>query len=591
MQKARKWWTLARTAFAILLFGACADWGQMDPPAGNQIYPKLEKISSYTFNDEFDADFQLKAYADGNLPALESDEEHGSVLYLNGGYLQISNPLNSVKVQNGVSLTFWFKQALPEEGAKQDLKGAIFSFGSADATPRLFFTANGWLNYNGVDGTYEYNNPSSAETGMITAGEWHYVAMAVTNTGYFVYVDGEKKIDRTVTDFDCSKIVQFMATAPVIYIGYGSGTQPEEMWIDDFTIYRNTITDTQIQVPEEGNTNPYIILGNEDLSTPWWTAFSDLITMTGNYTMHYGFYNHTDGANNWNNWVLVVTNGKKVGDAGYAEYFVLRADAWSWGNNFADGANVTSNYVWDTFKSDMDGAYVDLTITRTDNHIDVKAVTTTKGGVTYNMTFTYDGTLVGTIGSFLTCEKSYLEIDPTKVYVDRSYSPGAYVVGPADLSAAWWAYFSNFTKIAGENPYPFLYTFINNTNAAANWNNWVLVVTNGKDRGEDGYAEYFVIRADAYGWGDSNYNSANISHSYDWATFPTQMKGATCMVTLTRNADRIDVLAKVTTATGVKLGDYTFFYTGVSTSDIGLFLTVEGASLDMRTVGDYPFMK
>ena len=593
MQKIKNYPPLIMAMFIILLFGACSDWGQMDPAAGNQVYPKLEKITAYTFDDEIDASFRLMTYPGGNLPALESDEEHGSVIHLNGGYVQISNPLNSVKVQNGVSLTFWFKQAAPEEGTAQDLQGAIFSFENENAAQRMFFTANGWLSYNGVDGNYEYNNPSSVKTGIITAGEWHYVALAVTNTGYFVCVDGEKKIDCTETNFDCSKIVQFMASVPKMYLGYGSGTQPAEMWIDDLTIYRNQITDSQIKVPETGGgeTNNYIIVGNEDCSTGWWSAFSNLLTMTGNQTMHFGFYNHTNGLTNWNNWVIVVTNGKNRGETGYAEYFVLRADAFGWGDAGYSGANISSNYNWDTFTSDMKNAYVDLTITRTDNRIDLTAVTTTTGGATYKMTYYYEGSIAGTIGAFLTCEGSYLEIDPETVYVGKSYTAGSYLVGPANLSAGWWSYFSDFTTITGNTPYPFVYTFINNTNGAANWNNWVLVATNGKNRSETGYAEYFVVRADAFGWGDSNYAGGNISHSYNWDNYTKQMKGAYCMVILTRNANRIDMTAKVTTAAGEKLGDYTFFYEGISTSDIGLFLTVEGASLDMRTVGYYPFLK
>jgi len=591
----RKNLSLTLSALTLLLVGACTDWGRMDPPAGNQVYPKLQKIAAYAFDQKTDLDtFRLAAYPDGAMPELVEDKDHGSVLHLNGGYIQINNPLNSVKVQNGVSLTFWYKQAVPEADADQDLQGAIFSFQSEDGSQRMFFTANGWLSYKGTDGTYDYNDPSSVKTGMITPGEWHYVAMSVTNTGMFVYVDGMRKIDKTETGFDCSKIVQFMASVPEMYIGYGSGSPTQEIWMDDLTIYRNQITSKEIAVPGTGGgeeeTNPYIIVGNKDMTTPWWTAFSDLVTMTGNQTMHFGFYNHTNQVANWDNWVLVVTNGKKFGDAGYAEYCVLRSDAFGWGDANYNGANITHNYNWDTFKADMDGAYVDLTIKRTDNRIDITAIITTKAGGTYRMTFFYEGSLVGTIGAFLTCEGSYLEIDPATVYVGNSYTPGSYVVGPTDLSAGWWSFFSNFTKITGNTPYPFAYTFINNTSGAANWDNWVLVCTNGKDRGEDGYAEYFVMRADAFGWGDANYKGANISHSFDWTTFTKQMKGATCMIILTRDGNRVDMTAKVTTATGVKLGDYTFFYEGISTTDIGFFFTVEQASLDMRTVAYYPFL-
>ena len=584
MQKTGKWRAFIMAAFTVFLFGGCSDWGQMDPPAGNQVFPKLQKMATFNFNDEIDEAFQLLAYTGGNLPALKSDEELGSVIHLNGGYLKISNPLNDVKVQNGVSLTFWVKQAA------QDLKGAIFSF--ENGNHRMFFTANGWLSYNGPDGSYDYNNPASVTTGIMTAGEWHYVAMSVTNTGYFVYVDGEQMINHSETGFDCSKIVQFMASAPLFNIGYGSTAEPAEMWIDDVSIFRNQIAEAQIKVPEVTGSGPvkeYIIVGNEDRSTPWWSAFSDLVTMQGDQTMKIGFYNHTNGANNWNNYAIVLTNGRKFGDAGYAEYFVLRADAYGWGSGHV-GGNITHNYNWSTFKSDMDGAWVEITIKRTDNRIDLTAVTTTKDNIVYTMNYFYTGDLAATIGAFLTCEGSYLEIDPETVFVGQTYTPGSYLVGPADLSAGWWRFFSDLTVITGNTPSPLVYSFINRTNGAANWNNWLIVCTNGKNRGEDGYAENFVLRADAYGWG-SSYVGANISHSYNWPTYPQQMNGADCKVSVSRIGDRIEMVAKVTTASGEQLGDYTFFCTGISTPEIGFFLTVEGASLNINSVGYYPLLK
>ena len=199
--------------------------------------------------------------------------------------------------------------------------------------------------------------------------------------------------------------------------------------------------------------------------------------------MHFGFYNYTSGTDNWKNWLVVLTNGKNRDEAGYAEYFVLRADAYGWGDSNYVGGNISHNFNFDdgSFVNDMKGAYVDLTIKRTGNRIDIKAVVTSTAGTVYNYTFFYEGSLADNIGAFLTCEGSYLAIDPETVYVGQQYAPNTYLVGPADLSAGWWSYFSNFSLIKTN---PFVYTFINNTSGAANWNNWLLVVTNGKDRGE-----------------------------------------------------------------------------------------------------------
>lgn len=597
MQKVKKWSFLIMAIFTVLLLQSCQDWGETDSPAGNQIYPKLEKLTTYTFEEEIDpTSIQLFAYKGGNIPAIANDQERKSkVLHMNGGYARIANPITNVKVQNGVSLTFWMKQTVQsDDKSKQDLEGALFSFQNENGTQKLFFTANGWFSYDAIDGTYEENNPSENKTGLMSVGEWHYVAMTIRNDGYVVYVDGEKKIETEVNEFDFSKIVQFMASVPYLYLGYGSGSETKEWMVDDLTIYRNQITASQIKVPETGGEEEsnYIIVGNQDFSTGWWSAFSDLVTMQGNQTMHFGFYNHNNGKDNWNNWLVVLTNGKNRDEAGYAEYFVLRADAYGWGDSNYVGGNISNNFNFDngSFVSDMNGAYVDLTIKRTDGRIDVAAIITAKEGTVYNYKFFYEGEISNTIGAFLTVDGSYVEINPETVYVGQSYSADSYLVGPADLTAGWWSYFSNFTKITGNTASPFAYTFYNNTVGVNKWNNWVLVVTNGKDRGEAGYAEYFVLRADAYGWGDGNYAGTNIVSTYDFDSFAEQMKGAYCMIILTRSGNRIDMTAKVTTATGVKLGDYTFFYEGASTADIGTFLTVEAASLDMRTVGYYPYL-
>lgn len=599
-----KWQTLILT---ILFFGSCSDWGKMDPPAGNQVYPKLERVSSFSFNTMDDA-FELLTYPDGTMPALEDDEVLGKVLYLNGGYLKMSNPLNHVSVQNAVSLTFWIKQPGDSENEvgikrsdatqEQDLKGAIFSFANENASQRVFFTANGWLSYEGADGVYEYNNPSSVSTGIITPGKWQYVAIIISNTGYLVYVDGKEAINHTETVFDFSKMVRFMATAPYFYVGYGSGVQPGEMWIDDLNIYRNTITNTQIKTPEIGKVEQknYITIGKEDYSTAWWSVWSEIVKMTGDQTIHFGFYNHTNGSANWNNWVIVVTNGKFTGgggDGGAAdEFFVLRADAYGWGGSHA-GENISHNYNWDTFTNDMKGAYVDLTIKRTGNRIDLTAVTTTKEGTVYTMNHFCEADFGTTVGAFLTCEGSYLEIDPEDVYVGDVYTPNSYVVGLTNMTTPWWSYFTELTKITGDTPYPFAYTFINYTNGLANWNNWVIVVTNGKFTGVNGDGgaadEYFVLRADAYGWGGSHVGD-NISHNYNWDTFTNDMKGATCKVTLTRKGNRVDLTAKTTTTSGT-VYTMTHFCEDISTSEIGVFFVVEGAYMDMRSVVYYPFLK
>lgn len=266
MKKTRKWPSLIVAAFTVLSFGACTDWGQMDPPAGADVYPKLEQVAGFNFDEELSPEsIQLFAYPEGDIPEVFDDPSFKKVLHLNKGYARVFNPLASRKVQDGVSLTFWVKQVCPvstvegENGTeevkeKQDLTGALIAFENANSTQRMFITANGWLKFEAVNGEYEHNNPETVQTGMLTADEWHYVAIAVTNKGYSIYVDGQNKIEHTENNFDCSKIVQFMAQAPYLYIGYGADDPTGEMYIDDLNIYRNTLTSKEISTPKKGST-------------------------------------------------------------------------------------------------------------------------------------------------------------------------------------------------------------------------------------------------------------------------------------------------------------------------------------------------
>ena len=596
-------------AFTVLSFCSCEDWGEADPPAGTDVYPKLEQVANIDFEPAekegevgFDPEsFNYYAYPEGDIAVVEEDAEHGQVLHLPNGYARTFNPLTNYKAQNGVSLTFWVKQALridEESGEEQepDLTGALFSFQNSNGTQRLFLTANGWLKYEGVDGEYEANNPTARVVGknplLLPAGEWHYMAVTVRDDGYSIYVDGIQRIDKTLlkSEFDFGKIVQFMAGASYLYIGYGADEPTREMWIDEIKVFRNQITDSERQKPgteAEEEIDKWLTVGNEDCSTGWWSAFSDVFSMTGDGTIHTGFYNHTTGTgNNWENWVLVITNGKAFGEDGYTEYVVLRNDAWGWGGCY-EGGTMIHDYNFDdgSFVPDMQDSWVDLNVTRTGGHMRMEAKITTTNGKVYNYSFDFDGSFEDTWGYFLTCEKAWLEIDKNEVFIGNTYTD--YIVGATDCSAAWWTTFSNLNTFSGDFE-KFMYEFVNgSTGTGNNWNNWVLVCTNGKAFGEEGYAEYFVLRSDAYGWGEK-YDGANITHGFNWDTFVQDMHNAVVKLYLSYSGGTVDVLARVTKTNGETLPDYRFYADGIS-GPIGFFFVLDGNYLDIRKVGYAPY--
>ena len=592
--KTRKWSALLVAVMTALCMGSCSeDWGKMDPGAGNQVFPKLAKLETFNFDKELDpAIVQTFAYDGGEVAGIAKDDEHGDVLHMNGGYARVANPAAVASIQKAVGLTFWMKQTA------EDLEGALFSFQNEDGTSKLSFSANGQLDFTSPAGSFDANGMS----GILPAGEWHFVAVSLGNEEYVVTVNGEEKFRETYSSAARAEegeatigdaILELAANAPYLYLGYGSDVQTKELMLDDVTVYRNEITAKETAVPDvnSGDNVNWIIIGNEDNSDGFFAPKSGLWKLKTGETLKVGFYNYTAGVSNWENWVLVCTNGPAFGEAGYAEHFVLRADAYGWGDANYSGDNITSDYNWDTFKTEMNGAWVDLTVTRTsDTQVTMEALTTAEDGTVRTYKFKYEGELEPEIGIFLTLEHAHLKIHPDQVFVGKTYTD--YIVGATDCSAGWWTTFSNLDAISG-NFTNFGYELINgNTGVGSNWNNWVIVCTNGKAFGDDGYAEYFVLRSDAYGWGPEggNYNGANITHGFNWDTFVKDMHNATVRIYLTRNSSRLDLLAKVTKEDGTVIPDYTFFFEGITSNEVGFFFVLDGNYLDIRKVGYFPYV-
>ncbi len=179
---------------------------------------------------------------------------------------------------------------------------------------------------------------------------------------------------------------------------------------------------------------------------------------------------------------------------------------------------------------------------------DMTATITTASDEVFTYTFFAEGLPFAGYGSFLLVEGGHLVIDPTETYyssladIDNSsawYYPYSVetIIGLEDNTTPFWSAFSNYTAVIGEAY--FHYKFENYTNGAANWNNWILALTNGQSRSSLSYKEGFILRSDAFGWGDY-YIGDNITQNFDWENFTTNMDGATVEISLTVSAQTSD---------------------------------------------------
>ena len=604
--KTEKWMPAAALAVLLATMTSCEDWGQQDPPAGNQVYPTLENVAAFDFDADEGLDlamFTPVANPGGNTPQIIEDEIKGKVLELNNGHVFFSNPLSKVILQNAASFTFWMKQPVVtttdgdgnEVTEPQDLSATLLMFENETGNGTLSINANGGISYSAADGEWNENDPATVTTGYMTPGEWHYVGVILKNDGYEWYVDGDRKVSKTVTEFDCSKLVRFANNVPTMIIGGTENTSC--LLIDDLKIYRNAVTEKETARPElgggEGPSGPDLstwrLLGLEDNTTGFWSTWADYVNLTGDGTIHYDFYNYHGGKrDNWCNWGLVLTNGPDRGADGYMEYLYLRADAFGWGAN-DNGDNITHDFNWDTFMAEMDGAFVSLDITRKGTDVTVTALVTAVDGTERHYSIRVEGVDSEVLGTFLTCEGSHLLINPETVFVGQTYNAGQYVTGLTDCTTPWWSAHSPNNVFDG-NFKNWGVEFVNHTTGTgANWNNWLLVCSNGPWVGEAGYAENFVLRSDAFGWGASfDGGNTTMEQAFDWETYVADMKDAKVKLLFSFNGGTLNMYCKQTTADGRQMPDYKFSASAL-TAPIGLFFTCELACLEFSKVGYYPW--
>ena len=302
------------------------------------------------------------------------------------------------------------------------------------------------------------------------------------------------------------------------------------------------------------------ILGAEDNSQPWWSVHTENIKVEPKETKVVNFTNYTSGANNWNNFVIVLNRDD------FSEYAVVRADNFGWGAGYDGNTNLKTNGTqgdWATWLAAMDGAKVTAYITNNgDGTADIKAVMIGNNGQEYLQEYNGINT-----------------IDPDNFYfrftVDGSHIVFDHELGASDCSTPWWSAFTPNVQVKAHQVCTV--NFTNYTSGANNWNNFV-VILNRAD-----LSEYAVVRADNFGWGagyDGNTNLKTNGTQGDWATWLAAMNGAKVTLQIVNNGDgTADIKALMHGTNGV---DYIQEYIGINTIDPDNFFfrfTVDGSYL------------
>ena len=206
-----------------------------------------------------------------------------------------------------------------------------------------------------------------------------------------------------------------------------------------------------------------------------------------------------------------------------------------------------------------------------------------------------DGTVMGKGEVTMTMAISKDNYVYTKDYtlkVEADVAADAQVYYPESMqkntTAGWWTNFSNdYYKLKKGEKAEF--KFYNYSNKNANWNNWCLVAATA-ERGAEGYAEHFALRADNYAWfaaagGNTAENTSNVDFTmkseYNWDTFKDDMDGSLVDMNVEFTTGNVVKVVSTITTTADKVYNYSFTMKLVQNqSDVTLFFVNEGSYID-----------
>lgn len=169
-------------------------------------------------------------------------------------------------------------------------------------------------------------------------------------------------------------------------------------------------------------------------------------------------------------------------------------------------------------------------------------------------------------------------------------------VGATDNSSSWWLAKSSQVELPVGKMLTFEFDNYN-SGKGSTWHNWLLVLSSstGYSATENSsYSEYFVLRADKFGWGNSDYSSANLSSNYNDlitssdeavynSSFISEMNGAHVVVELQRLSSGVLYVTATATSKANNVFVETYRQNIASTASVYAFLTVEYSHIENLT--------
>lgn len=297
-----------------------------------------------------------------------------------------------------------------------------------------------------------------------------------------------------------------------------------------------------------------LVLGKEDnTSAPWHATHTDHIKVAPKETKIISFTNYTAGVNNWDNFLIRLTN------TAWSPYCTVRADDYGWDPGYAactHGFEVGRD--WVAWLQDMNGAKVTAYITN-------------NGDGTADINFD----MVGKNGTYTQYYKGINTINPDDMWFDvcieHAHAVFDNVTGALDNTTPWSdnpVATSSF-KVKEKQVCTFNFT---NYTGGGGWYQNFMVILNKKS-----LVQYAVLRADNWGWGDSYLKATRYpEEGRVWEEWYAAMNGAKVTLTINNKGDGTADVKAIMKGTDGKT--YTQDYiglTGIDADDFYVRLSVD----------------
>ena len=277
------------------------------------------------------------------------------------------------------------------------------------------------------------------------------------------------------------------------------------------------------------------VIGNVNNTSGYGTATSEELTLTDDQVATFTFTNYSRKMYNWDNWATLASN-KKSGDS--LHEYGFRADAFVLGGT---GGTVTNNYNFDTFREEMDGAAVKITVAFLDGYATTHVNVTAANGNTYYEEYTERFT-DDKIYTWLTVDNSHIEDLVTSV------KPIDHInVGNPDNHSRGGRERTEQVKLNEGQSVEFSFKHYNNVNGNF-WENWIADISNDTVIDSSEWVEYAALRADA--WDNRAWSNDGVTHNYNFDTFMSDLNEADTKIRFSYSDGSVTIRADITTKDG-----------------------------------------